>query len=249
MELLPGIVHGVVLTYTSHPMDTVKTRLQTGMYSSTRDCMRNTFKQEGIRGLYRGASMPLLGNLSKAYQFTMFERLKGNGVNPFLSGTISSVCGSMTGNPMQVIKVNMQATTEKSYSGIVPFVKTHYRKHGFMGFYRGLGANVMKDATFGGMFFGCYGVIRDKLPNTPLYNIVSASSSSFLCWTMLMPIDYLKTQLQNNGHNETATQIIRNSIRNRGIRSLWTGYVPAVIRMVPISAITMGIYEYVRRII
>lgn len=45
------------------PFDLVKVRLQTteGVYKSTFDCFSQTVKKDGIRGLYRGMSTPLIG--------------------------------------------------------------------------------------------------------------------------------------------------------------------------------------------
>jgi solute carrier family 25 carnitine/acylcarnitine transporter 20/29 len=45
------------------PFDLVKVRLQTteGIYKSTFDCFAQTVKKDGITGLYRGMSTPLVG--------------------------------------------------------------------------------------------------------------------------------------------------------------------------------------------
>lgn len=49
-----------------HPLDTVKVHLQTQdlnnpKYKGTTDCLRSIFMKEGIRGLYKGVTSPLLG--------------------------------------------------------------------------------------------------------------------------------------------------------------------------------------------
>lgn len=48
----------------SQPFDLVKVRMQTapdGFYKGTLDCFTKTVKTDGIRGLYRGMSTPLIG--------------------------------------------------------------------------------------------------------------------------------------------------------------------------------------------
>ena len=47
-----------------YPLDTVKVRIQTtppGTYRGTFDCLRHVVAEEGVKGLYRGMSSPLLG--------------------------------------------------------------------------------------------------------------------------------------------------------------------------------------------
>ena len=47
-----------------YPLDTVKVRIQTspaGTYGGTFSCLAGIAKQEGVAGLYRGMSSPLLG--------------------------------------------------------------------------------------------------------------------------------------------------------------------------------------------
>lgn len=49
-----------------HPLDTIKVHLQTQdlhnpKYKGTIDCFRSLVMKEGVRGLYRGVTSPLLG--------------------------------------------------------------------------------------------------------------------------------------------------------------------------------------------
>lgn len=47
-----------------HPFDTVKVRLQTtdkAQFKGPLDCVLQTVRNEGVRGLYKGASPPLVG--------------------------------------------------------------------------------------------------------------------------------------------------------------------------------------------
>ena len=49
-----------------YPFDSVKVRLQAsqrGTYSGPADCFRHILRSEGIRGLYRGLSVPLVGGI------------------------------------------------------------------------------------------------------------------------------------------------------------------------------------------
>ena len=46
----------------SHPFDTIKVRLQTNaQFQGPLDCLMQTIRKEGVNGLYKGATPPLVG--------------------------------------------------------------------------------------------------------------------------------------------------------------------------------------------
>lgn len=49
-----------------HPLDTIKTRLitQSSKYSGMGDCFRKILAEEGVKGLYAGATSPLMGAMA-----------------------------------------------------------------------------------------------------------------------------------------------------------------------------------------
>ena len=49
----------VLSTMTTFPLDSVKTRMQTYQYKGFLDCVRHTYRQENIRGFFRGTSAML----------------------------------------------------------------------------------------------------------------------------------------------------------------------------------------------
>jgi len=58
---------GIIGKFIEYPFDTIKVRLQSQpddqplRYRGPLDCFRQSLKQDGIRGLYRGISPPLVG--------------------------------------------------------------------------------------------------------------------------------------------------------------------------------------------
>ena len=59
-----GIFSGIAKLSVGHPFDTIKVRLQTTKSSHFRgpiDCLYQTLRNEGVRGLYKGATPPLIG--------------------------------------------------------------------------------------------------------------------------------------------------------------------------------------------
>ncbi|CBQ68758.1 related to mitochondrial amino acid transporter ARG-13 [Sporisorium reilianum SRZ2] len=78
-----GSIAGMVSKVFEHPFDLVKVRLQTqsadrpARYAGAFDCFKQTYLQEGIRGLYRGLSMPVLGaTLENACLFFTYNQIQ-----------------------------------------------------------------------------------------------------------------------------------------------------------------------------
>ncbi len=68
-DILSGTAAGFAQVAAGHPLDTIKVRLQTQsatnpMFNGVTDCLQITLKNEGVAGLYKGASSPLLGAMA-----------------------------------------------------------------------------------------------------------------------------------------------------------------------------------------
>ncbi|CDR98588.1 hypothetical protein [Sporisorium scitamineum] len=78
-----GSIAGMVSKVFEHPFDLVKVRLQTqsadrpARYAGAFDCFKQTYLQEGIRGLYRGLSLPVFGaTLENACLFFTYNQIQ-----------------------------------------------------------------------------------------------------------------------------------------------------------------------------
>ncbi|CAN6652982.1 tricarboxylate transport protein [Trichomonascus vanleenenianus] len=75
-----GAIAGVITVYTTMPLDTVKTRMQSleskKLYTGTLNCFVRVFKDEGILTFWKGAT-PRLGRLvfSGGIVFTVYEKV------------------------------------------------------------------------------------------------------------------------------------------------------------------------------
>ncbi|MCJ1450563.1 hypothetical protein MMC28_000896 [Mycoblastus sanguinarius] len=59
-----GVFSGIAKLSVGHPFDTIKVRLQTSektQFKGPLDCLLQTVRKEGVRGLYKGATPPLVG--------------------------------------------------------------------------------------------------------------------------------------------------------------------------------------------
>lgn len=83
-----AICAGIATSTATNPIWLVKTRLQldksqthasgasTRRYRNSIDCIRQTLRNEGVRGFYRGMSASYLGSIETALHLVLYERLK-----------------------------------------------------------------------------------------------------------------------------------------------------------------------------
>ncbi|RCI03409.1 hypothetical protein CU098_005896 [Rhizopus stolonifer] len=67
----------VVGVVSGYPFDSIKTRLQTQHYDSIAACIKQTYKEEGFRGFFRGVIPPLITvSIIKSISFSVYENSK-----------------------------------------------------------------------------------------------------------------------------------------------------------------------------
>lgn len=248
-EIIPAIGYAISTTILSSPFDTVKTRLQSGMYSNTFECFNKTFKNEGIIGLYRSSTIPMFSHIIKRlYQFHLFNYLTKNcNINPYISGLICGTTGSILCTPLQMIKVNIQSTTRSEYKNSFQFTSNLYTNQGLRGFYKGIQINCLKDGLFSCLFLGNYNIMKLYFENTWYNNFLLGGISNSLSWTILIPLDYIKTQIQIDSTNKkNISNILVNIHKNKNYRVLWYGLFPTLCRVFPVSGISMLTYELLK---
>ncbi|CAB3397133.1 unnamed protein product [Caenorhabditis bovis] len=141
------------------PVELVKTKLQVqrenishfkkhakNLYAGPMECIRDTVRSEGIRGLFKGGSVVLLrDNIGYLFYIPVYEgllrsfRSQGyeNTWTQLFSGGMAGISGWISVCPLEVVKNRIQAM--KSHTKISPKEMTLkiYKEEGISAFYRG----------------------------------------------------------------------------------------------------------------
>eukprot|EP00598_Pedospumella_elongata_P005683 CAMPEP_0184976868 /NCGR_PEP_ID=MMETSP1098-20130426/7732_1 /TAXON_ID=89044 /ORGANISM="Spumella elongata, Strain CCAP 955/1" /LENGTH=290 /DNA_ID=CAMNT_0027499807 /DNA_START=108 /DNA_END=980 /DNA_ORIENTATION=- len=187
-HLSSGVEAGVMLVLLFNPVWVVKTRLalqgaeSTGhaKYNGSIDCVRTIWREEGIRGLYKGLFPALLLTSHGAIQFAIYESFKKfaqkyqtnseelNKQPAWVSATIggsSKIIASTITYPYQLVKSKLQQRdgvnastqlTERRYTGTWDCVQKVWRSEGAVGFFRGVIPNSLKVAPSAALTFLVY---------------------------------------------------------------------------------------------
>eukprot|EP00816_Leptocylindrus_hargravesii_P001266 CAMPEP_0196816352 /NCGR_PEP_ID=MMETSP1362-20130617/54881_1 /TAXON_ID=163516 /ORGANISM="Leptocylindrus danicus, Strain CCMP1856" /LENGTH=254 /DNA_ID=CAMNT_0042193649 /DNA_START=209 /DNA_END=969 /DNA_ORIENTATION=- len=137
------------------PQDVIKQRLQTGIFPSFREGVKNLWKEEGIWGFYAAAIPTAARNVPfVVITFTSFsllekrllERKGGSeqqltGWETLCVGISSALFAGVVTQPIDVVKTRMTtqaATSLAPYSGILDCIQSMWKDEGFTAFYAGL---------------------------------------------------------------------------------------------------------------
>jgi len=177
-NLMAGGLGGATAMVICYPLDFARTRLASdltagkGKFNGILDCLSQTVKQQGLRGLYRGTAVSIAGAfVYRAGQLGLYGTVMG--LNPYkkdtgLKGFFSAVVIATAARtvvlpfnyPFDTVRRRLMLESEKpaaerTYkSGIDCGIKV-FQKEGMKGMYKGLFSEVFRG--FGGvMVVVCY---------------------------------------------------------------------------------------------
>ena len=225
---------GVIL---SHPIDTIKTHIQTGNKLTT-------FKPS-FTNFYKGISAPLLGvGVEKAIVFGTYNYMIAKTDNNIpLSGAISGLVASFIVTPYErfkILKQNAQVVTIKDIN--IKFL------------FRGLSTTFTREGPGFAIYFSTYEYL--KKTNFTNHNKKIDYSSSFIyggisgimAWIFIYPQDKIKTimqsETQNNKNIRSIKSIINTIYKGGGVSQFYKGFSWAAGRALLLHSGTFCMMEY-----
>ncbi|CAM9668300.1 unnamed protein product [Phaeothamnion confervicola] len=216
--VIAGGTAGVVEILCMYPTDVAKTRQQLsggktiGMVAIFKDIIKN----EGARNLYRGVVSPILAEAPKrAIKFSCNETYKDvvRAPDGSLPGYRAAVAGSMAGmtecsvnTPFETIKVRMQAKENLGrYTSVSQCAMSLVKEDGIAGLYKGLEAQLWRNAVWNGVYFGMIGWIKQGFAAPPGasnttkrgYDFGAGVVGGTLATLANTPFDVVKSRMQN----------------------------------------------------
>lgn len=174
VNLTAGMISGaleaaIVVT----PQESIKTKLielNKGLYEGTKIII----KKNGIRGIYKGAIPTIIKQSSNQgirfmsfgmYKNYMTDNNKKNfsSINALFGGMFSGGISVLMNNPIDVVKTRMQGLESNKYKGITDCFKKIITNEGFLSFYKGAGARLLRVVPGQGIIFLSYEKILNYL--------------------------------------------------------------------------------------
>ena len=176
-----GSIAGVIGKTIEYPFDTVKVRLQSQpdtlplRYQGPLDCFRQSLRVEGIIGLYRGISAPLVGAAIETSSLFFSYRIAQNVLQATIlpptsldqlplsaliaSGGASGAFTSLLLTPIELVKCQMQVPLSPSSvqgPGPLSIIASVFRHHGILGFWHGQLGTLIRETGGSAAWFGSY---------------------------------------------------------------------------------------------
>lgn len=188
---------GIVTSTCTNPIWLIKTRLQldkssasgdisTRQYKNSYDCLRKVFKNEGIRGLYKGLSASYLGVVESSLQWVLYEQMKGfirrkelhrqqagitaSRLDSILEwGATSGAAGaakflaSLITYPHEVVRTRLRQAPlqngKPKYTGLINCFRIIIKEEGFWSMYGGLTPHLLRTVPNSIIMFGTWELI------------------------------------------------------------------------------------------
>lgn len=251
-EIVAGSAAGIMQTLVGYPFDTVKVRYINSDTKSIRSCIQMMIRDNGVRSFYQGIKSPLYGgvfyNTNMFLSYRLFDNYLSSGTSSIFYD--SFICGSLVGVtttffecPIDLVKTQMQIDKRLTFRGMI--MGTNIKT-----LYRGFTPTIIRNIPASGFYFGVYNYVYNyyKSNNQPLLgSLVAGGSAGAICWSSTYPLDNIKTRIQSDGLTNRKYKNMLDCIRKTSFRNMWNGFIPCIVRAVPVNAAIFFGYEYAKQ--
>lgn len=228
-DFINGLIGGFVGTIISHPVDTVKTRIQSNKFNTIINAIK-------AGKLYSGLTPPLIGiMMEKSIVFGFYEKSKEYGFNNFTSGTIAGLISTLIVTPIDRLKIHFQNNEKFHFQNNEKFLINKNLYKGFL-------PTIFRETPGFGIYFTTYNYLNTNYNNSKslVNNFIYGSLSGLSAWLFIYPADLIKTQYQAN-QTKLKDIIIniwsKNNINNnqiKGFLNFYSGFSLAIMRALPL---------------
>jgi solute carrier family 25 S-adenosylmethionine transporter 26 len=255
LALIAGGVAGTTVDVALHPLDTLRTRIQS---------QEGFWKAGGFRGTYKGIVSAAMGSAPGAgLFFSTYETMKGvfkrfsgdeeHWTHHAFASSAGEVAACLVRVPTAVVTQNMQVGR---YSSLTEALQTTYANGGARAFYVGYGTTVMREIPFSFIQFPVYeglkkawGMFKGRETNVA-EGATAGSIAGSIASALTTPLDVAKTRImlekpvEGQAKKYVGTvQTLTSIAQEEGVLALYKGIVPRVTWITIGGFIFFGAYE------
>mmetsp|Transcript_104871 Transcript_104871/g.295409 ORF Transcript_104871/g.295409 Transcript_104871/m.295409 type:complete len:284 (+) Transcript_104871:119-970(+) len=275
-EMLAGGVAGAAGVLSTQPLDTIRIRLQSSVsnlgmatgYNGIVHCAVATFRNEGLRGLYKGVVSPTatVGAMN-AVLFLSYEcasdaarKQSGIGRNKDLPLRQVFACGAVAGfttafitAPTELVKCLAQTDLRSKgcASDELRIMRRLVQEHGWLGrrgLARGLLTTIARETPSLGLYFSVYELICRRCGRARLVQFYAGGFAGAVAWASIYPVDVVKTRWQTAapGTYRSVGHCLKVGFAAEGYGMFCKGFGATMARAWPQNAIVFFTYEHVK---
>mmetsp|Transcript_70260 Transcript_70260/g.183181 ORF Transcript_70260/g.183181 Transcript_70260/m.183181 type:complete len:283 (-) Transcript_70260:407-1255(-) len=256
LALIAGGIAGTSVDVSLHPLDTLRTRLQS---------TQGFWGAGGFRGMYKGILSAALGSAPGAAAFfSTYETTKQvmKGLNKgkeehWTQHAFASSCGEVAACLVRVpTNVCTQRLQVGQYATLSEVVSDTLKTKGIRGFYVGYGTTVAREIPFSFIQFPIYERMKatwadwQGRPTNPIQGAMCGSAAGAIAGGLTTPLDVAKTRIMLDKPAEGAEPKYKGTVSTlrliaaeEGPLALYKGVVPRVTWITIGGFIFFGAYE------
>ncbi|XP_055303777.1 probable mitochondrial glutathione transporter SLC25A40 [Sitodiplosis mosellana] len=179
---------------------------------------------------------------------------------PLLAGMAARVFSVSVVSPLELIRTKMQSQ-KLSYYEVGKALKATIQTEGIFGLWRGLGPTVFRDVPFSGVYWAIYESLKvhhDVTVPTFGFSFFGGAISGSIAAFLTAPFDVVKTHKQIEFGEKVlyaehpvkslpkvgTIAILRRIFEQHGVKGIFAGVIPRVVKVAPACAIMITSFEY-----
>ncbi|PVU86773.1 hypothetical protein BB561_006565 [Smittium simulii] len=187
--------------------------------------------------------------------------MSNNIQTPLYFGGIASVITTLFSHPGDLIKVRLQAYRGELKSSI-QVIKDIYRYEGIKGYFNGMSAGMLRQATYSTVRFGVYETLlvkmKQKNGQVSLWQVLVAGCAGGAIGGLVgNPADVANVRMQNDASLPVSQRRNYNSVfdalgrivKEEGVGKLYLGLIPNIGMSMAMTASQIGSYDIFKQIL
>ncbi|RYH13126.1 MC/SLC25 family protein [archaeon] len=251
-SFIAGFAYGTASVIVGQPLDTIKTRMQAMDNELGKDVGKSSWRiakdliqKEGIKGLYRGGTVLLIGGgLFRSAQFGVYNFAFSRG-EAFLGSTSDDRRVMKVVDPLVVAAGCAGGIGRGLVEAPFEFIKTRIQvQHawGLKEMFSGSSATILRNSILFSCFVFYIDLSKQLVPGG-LGPFWTGAISANLAWLTIWPLDVVKSQIQSGNYNDrTISQLLKENFKNG---TFYRGVVPGLTRSFISNGVSMVVYEKV----
>ncbi|ESO09767.1 hypothetical protein HELRODRAFT_186288 [Helobdella robusta] len=174
-----------------------------------------------------------------------------------VSGAVAGAVAKTTIAPLDRTKINFQVSTDKRYSfrGAFRFVRRTYQQDGFLALYRGNSATMVRIIPYAAIQYCSFEQYKHFLLKEnekflpPLQRYLTGSLAGVTAASVTYPLDVARARMavtQKCTYN-TLMEVFMKVYRTEGLLTLYKGFVPSLLGVVPYAGTSFFTYETLKK--
>ncbi|KAL7306871.1 hypothetical protein TKK_0001031 [Trichogramma kaykai] len=179
---------------------------------------------------------------------------------PAIAGGTARIWAASLVSPLELIRTKMQSQ-KLSYSEMVQALRTVVKYGGVGGLWMGLSSTLLRDVPFSAIYWFSYEGLKSRfseLQQNFTFNFISGAVAGSIAAFVTIPFDVVKTHRQiemgekqiysdKPRQSRSTWSTIKKIYSQSGLKGLFTGLTPRLVKVAPACAIMISTFEHGNR--